>query len=207
MSELVRSVKRETFPEPQVGTWATRQHCRYRDIFWYCHALWCDFPTGQANITNCIMFCVQTCSYQMPTLLSHMEISKQPCPCYELSSKWNLPHLSNTYFSIRFVKLDYLSLFHAYSQSTCSLIQVTRNGKFFYVQVHFILVLLQNLWIIVVGTDLPCLSLKMWLMSYSAPAKLPLSVIVSTVLICYLSYFLSPDLEGCSQPLICIEVN
>lgn len=55
----------------------------------------------------------------------------------------------------------------------------------------------------VVGTDLLCHSLKMCLMSYSAPAKPALSV-VSAILISYLSYFLSADLEGCSQLLSCI---
>lgn len=140
----------------------------------------------------------------MLTLLCHMEISKRLSPCWELSSKWNLPHLSNSCFSGQFLKLDFLSLFHTYFQSTRSLIQVMRNGKFFYAEVHFILVLLYNLWIIVVGTGLPCHRLKVWLMSYSALAKLALSVVVSTVLICYLSYFLTPDLEGCSQLLICI---
>lgn len=145
--------------------------------------------------------------YQMLTLLCHMEISKRLSPCWELSPKWNLPHLSNSCFCGQFLKLDFLSLFHTYFQSTHSLIQVMRNGKFFYAEVHFILVLLYNLWIIVGGTGLPSHRLKVWLMSYSALAKLALSVVVSTILICYLSYFLTPDLEGCSQLLICIGVR
>jgi len=36
------------------------------------------------------------------------------------------------------------------------------------------------------------------------PAKLALSLVVSTVLIYCLSYLLSPDLDACSQLLICI---